>query len=105
MPPIDRIFNALLVIFGLLFVCGFLLLGNAWGVMLVALAATIGPFMGIDYPFPVPFKIAYVTALLLSVAAMIYGVKARRYKRGQAAAVFGVLLWPFLGMMGLGTGT
>ena len=83
----------------------YLKLGTPWGVVLVFLGATIGPYMGVLYPFPVVLKAVYILGLASCLAGFLLGVKFRSNLLGQAAAVCSIVGWVVLGIVGLGTGT
>jgi len=69
------------------------------------LGATIGIPMGLAYPFPAMIKLGFIFGLISSMSAIIYGVRYRSEFKGQVLAVIGVVVWSFVGMIGLGTGT
>lgn len=77
----------------------------AWGPVLLVLAATIGPVMGLAAPFAVGVRVAYVGGLLFAVALLVGGGRRFGHLAGQAAVVAGVTLWVLLGLIGVGTGT
>ncbi len=100
-----RIFAALICIFIVLAIISFVLQGTPWLALMVVLGATAGIAMGLFYPFPLFTKVAMIIGLLASIIAIFYGFKNHKKLIGQILAVSGIILWSFIGLMGLGTGT
>jgi hypothetical protein len=111
MKYLPRLQAALLSPFGrvsLLLVIPFIGLGSLSGwpwpfgpFVLFFLSVSVGPYMGVTYPFGWP----YVLLLILALALAIFGIVRFRRVHGQLAFVAGVVLWTICGLMGLGTGT
>lgn len=95
----------LAALIALLCVASLISMGNLWLPLMVGLGATIGIPMGLGYPFSFGIKAIMTLGLLISVLAIIFGFKNAKHVRGQASAVSGVILWVFIGLLGLGTGT
>jgi hypothetical protein len=81
------------------------MLGNGWLLVVFFLGSTVGVGMGLVYPFSLAVKISMVLGLLLSLTAIILGLKNCHGVKGQVSVVVGVLTWALIGIMGLGTGT
>ena len=79
--------------------------GSFEGLFLILLGMTLGPYMGVAYPFSFFFKVGYILALLCSVILFVFGIKRRQEILGSISVVIGVVLWAFTGLVGLGTGT
>ncbi len=103
--PVLHIVSSLTFLLLLVVVVSFINFGNTSSLMLILLSATIGPFMGLDYPFSTTFKAAYILGLLLCGIGFLYGVKSRKHIFGQCIAVASTVGWVCLGLVGLGTGT
>jgi ABC-type iron transport system FetAB permease component len=73
--------------------------------VLAPIGAVIGPYMALTFPFSTTFKIAYVTALIASIIAIIAGLKFKHTKVGKLSAILGFAAWFTAGLIGLGTGT
>lgn len=89
----------------LLSVASLVTLGNLWLPTMVGLGSTIGTPMVLGYPSPPSIKIAIILGLLASVSAIVYGFRNHKNWWGQASAMSGIILWVFIGLIGLGTGT
>jgi hypothetical protein len=101
--PAKRIFGGLggFALLWMLFVRDFPL-----SILLLLLSAIFGPYMALTYPlFSLAFKVGYLIILLISVLAIVYGIKYRQKTVGQVAVVLGVVAWVLTGMVGLGTGS
>jgi hypothetical protein len=48
--------------------------------------------------------VVFSALLILSISAVIYGVKQKEHVKGQVAVIVGVVVWLICGFMGLGTG-
>ena len=72
---------------------------------MVILGSIIGIPMGLFFPFPLFTKVTMIIGLIVSLAAMINGFKNSKAIIGQVSAVLGIIVWSFIGFMGLGTGT
>lgn len=100
-----RIFIVLALLLTLLSIVSLVSMGNLWLPLMVGLGSTIGIPMGLGYPFPYSIKSAMVFGLLAAVAAMFFGFRNHKKAWGQISAISGIILWAFIGLMGLGTGT
>lgn len=60
---------------------------------------------GVEYPFGLEFKLAYVGGLAVAAALALWGFRTPRKMPGLIAIVAGASLWIMLGLLGLGTGT
>lgn len=89
----------------LLGVVSYLTQGTSWLVLMAALGATVGIPMGLTYPFPIAIKIALISGLIASITAAVYGFRHHLKIKGQILAVVGIVMWSFIGVIGLGTGT
>lgn len=69
--------------------------------VLVLLGSVVGFYTGVMYTFSVAFKILYILGGILSFCCIIYGYRV--LNKNIYIFVFGVLLWAFLGFIGLGT--
>ena len=79
--------------------------GNPSNIFLLLLGALVGPYMGLSYPFSITFKLLYVFGFVISFCLFVLGIKFNRKILGQVSVISGVVLWFFLGLIGLGTGT
>ena len=79
--------------------------GTPWLGIMFLLAATVGVPMGLFYPDPFMVKSVMILGLTISLVMFIYGIKNHQKVIGQVLAVLGFLLWSFIGLLGLGTGT
>ena len=102
---IKRIFLAIAALIIVLCVISLFMQGNIWLPLMVILGSTIGIPMGLFFPFPLFTKVTMIIGLIVSLAAMIYGFKNSKAIIGQVSAVLGIIVWSFIGFMGLGTGT
>jgi hypothetical protein len=100
-----RILISLAFIFIVLGIISFILQGTPWLPLMVVLGATIGIAMGLSYPFPLVIKVSMILGLLASIVACYFGFKNRNKLFGQILAIAGLILWAFIGLMGLSTGT
>jgi len=73
--------------------------------LLTVLSFFIGVPMGVLYPFETGLKVLYIISVLISVAMIVYGARKFRYFYGKTLLGVGIILWTFLGFLGLGTGT
>ena len=69
------------------------------------LGATIGIPMGISYPFPIMTKLSIISGLIVSIIFIYFGFKNHKKYIGQVLALLGIVIWSFIGVIGLGTGT
>jgi len=103
--PTFRIFSAIFV----LFIIAAIILavrGNPISnILLIPLGAIAGIIMGLTYPFDMPFKLNFIGAIILSIVAIIVGIKYKGSIWGQFLVVFGIVAWLFCGLIGLATGT
>lgn len=79
--------------------------GGLGSIVLILPAISIGPVMGISFPFEPAFKFCYIFALALSVLLFLVGLLRASSMKGQFSAVIGVVLWVVCGFIGLGTGS
>jgi hypothetical protein len=79
--------------------------GSFVSLLFIPLGITIGPYMGLTFPFSLAFKIAYAGTLVVSALAVIWGIRYRHWIAGQVGVVLGVVVWALTGLVGLGTGT
>tara|TARA_R110002073_G_scaffold130521_2_gene277154 strand:- start:998 stop:1342 length:345 start_codon:yes stop_codon:yes gene_type:complete len=72
--------------------------------VLIAISAFLGPFLGLWHTITTDFQISYVIAVLLSIAMISAGLKYRKYVVGQIGAVLGIYFWTLCGLGGVGIG-
>ena len=80
-------------------------IGNLWLLLMVELSGSIGIYMGMEYPFPMYMKALMIIGIIASGVFVYLGFKNHKRTSGQIMAVSGVVLWFFVGLIGLGTGT
>ena len=101
-----RIFLAISGVFIVLIMVSYAKQGTPWtGIMVFLLSPTFGVPMGLFYPDPLMVKLVMILGLIVSLIMFIYGIKNHQKVIGQVLAVLGFLLWSFIGLLGLGTGT
>ena len=50
-------------------------------------------------------KILMISGLFISVIIIFFGLKSHKTIWGKILVIFGIVLWTFIGLIGLGTGT
>lgn len=79
--------------------------GEFSAIVLVPMAALIGPSMLITYPFGPVAKLAWSCVLLICVATTYVGWRKRQSDWGPVVAIIGLCAWTLVGLIGLGTRT
>lgn len=74
-------------------------------IMLWPYALFIGPYMVFTYPFSLMTKIEFGAILFLAFVCLLMGIAKRKIKLGKALFAAGIVLWSFVGWIGIGTGT
>lgn len=92
-------------IFIFLTIVSYAIQGTPWLGIMFLLSATSGVYMALLYPDPLITKVVMILALTISIAMFMYGIQNHQKIIGQTLAIFGFLLWTFIGLFGLGTGT
>ena len=69
------------------------------------MAFFIGVPMGLAYPYPIHTKICDISIIIAAIIMIYIGVKKRGKCYGRVFFIIGIILWIFMGVLGLGTGT
>ena len=101
-----NIFSTLGIIFLLLTILSLISQGTIWLPVMFLLGATAGIPVFMEYPHEFITKLFVGFGLIVSLSAIIYGLRNSEKPIGQTLAVVGFLVWTFLGTVcGLSTGT